>query len=182
MTAAALDFASMGSSPTGLARSTSVEGLKNGRTLAKPPKQSKTVQRVGGAVACSAEASKGAAPRVFPIVVVLNDETGREVWHSGTQLVSEQLLAADLLHRDTLRSICMPDTLVDTVQPGTHAISVLDINSGGTLQVANLTGTKFKSLQRHCNHMGELTISITPIEDSEDAFEGASSNKFVTHC
>jgi len=93
------------------------------------------------------------------------------VWSSASQLVNEQLLAADLLQKKELRAIGMPEKMVDTVEPDTHAVSVLDVNCGETLQVANLTRTNLQSLQRHCSKTGELTINITPIEDSEDAFE-----------
>lgn len=110
-------------------------------------------------------------PRVFPTQLVLNSDSGSELWSSPVQLLGEHMRAADLLTRDGLQLFSMPDELAETVCSNTHVLFVMESTTNELLQVANVTGTNLQSLQRHCGSKGKLTIVIAPVEDSEDAFE-----------
>mmetsp|Transcript_95490 Transcript_95490/g.275715 ORF Transcript_95490/g.275715 Transcript_95490/m.275715 type:complete len:204 (-) Transcript_95490:47-658(-) len=110
-------------------------------------------------------------PRVFPTQIVLKSDTGEELWRSSELFLSENMRAAELLSRDSSQRFNMPQEFADAIQADTHELFVFDSVSGDYLQIANLASTNLQSLQRHAGNDGKLTMVISPLEDSEDAFE-----------
>jgi len=110
-------------------------------------------------------------PRVYPTYIVLKGDDGEELWRSSELLLGENMRAAELLSRDSSQRFSMPQEFADMIQADTHELFVLDTVSGELLQIANLASTNLQSLQRHAVSDGKLTLVISPLEDSEDAFE-----------
>jgi len=80
-------------------------------------------------------------------------------------------VAADLLTREGLQAVDMPNHLVETVSPSSHVLFVVSYTSNEPLQVASISGTSLQSLQMHCAPNGPLIMILSPVEDSEDAYE-----------
>lgn len=115
--------------------------------------------------------SPKAPPRVIPTRLLLHDEVGQEIWRSAELLLGENLRAKELLTRDSAPRFNMPQQFADSIVNDTHELFVLDAGSGELLQIADLASTSLRSLHRHCNSEGQLTMVISPAGDSEDAFE-----------
>jgi len=102
--------------------------------------------------------------------LVLRGDMGEELWRSAVQSIAENMVAADLLTREGLQSVDMPNHLAEAVSPSSHVLFVVNA-CNEPLQVASISGTSLQSLQMHCAPNGPLTMILSPVEDSEDAFE-----------
>ncbi|CAK0798947.1 unnamed protein product, partial [Prorocentrum cordatum] len=113
------------------------------------------------------------ARRVFPTRLVVLADDGAERWRSSVQMLAEGVRAVALLAGDGLLRWGMPQEIADAIRQEAYVLNVRDNASGEMLQVADVTGTSMRNLQRHCGSDDELTIFLSPLEDSEDAFETA---------
>jgi len=118
------------------------------------------------------ESSNGTR-RVFPTRLVVLADDGAERWRSSVQMLAEGVRAVALLAGDGLLRWGMPQEIADAIRQEAYVLNVRDNASGEMLQVADVTGTSMRNLQRHCGSDDELTIFLSPLEDSEDAFETA---------
>jgi len=103
--------------------------------------------------------------------LVLRGGMGEELWRSAVQSFGKHVVAADLLTQQGLQSVNMPSHFAETVSPSSHVLFVVSYTCNEPLQVASISGTTLQSLQMHCAPHGPLTMILSPVEDSDDAFE-----------